>query len=40
MDVIIRLNDNKKIIRNVIIAHLKLTKKQLKSIGGKESVEF
>ena len=40
MDVIIRLNDNKKIIRNVMIAHLKLTKKQLKSIGGKESVEF
>jgi hypothetical protein len=40
MDVIIRLNDNKKIIRNVMIAHLKLTKKQLKSIGGKVSVEF
>lgn len=40
MDVIIRLNDNNKIIRNVMIAHLKLTKKQLKSIGGKGSVEF
>ena len=40
MDVIIRLNDNKKITRNVMIAHLKLTKKQLKSIGGKGSVEF
>lgn len=40
MDVIIRLNDNNKIIRNVMIAHLKLTKKQFKSIGGKESVEF
>ena len=40
MDVIIRLNDNKKIIRNVMIAHLKLTKKQLKIIGGKANSEF
>ena len=40
MDVIIRLNDNKKIIRNVMIANLKLTKKQLKSMGGKANSEF